>query len=178
MLSLIHIYLAVWAEGKHITTLEGLMGPNGELSDIQQAFMEETAIQCGFCTPGFIMTAVEDVYKRQVYLLQADGGAAAPVADLLRDDGVDGPHQVDDVRLDGPGGVAGKARGAGAEQHGKPLALRNFCRIFLGHGHAFLNELGQRLRRAGPVQDIPQHPIGGGHIIQVRLDEHLSLIHI
>ncbi len=39
------LYLAVWAEGKHITTLEGLMGPNGELSDIQQAFMEETAIQ-------------------------------------------------------------------------------------------------------------------------------------
>ena len=46
------LYLAVWAEGKHITTLEGLMGPNGELSDIQQAFMEETAIQCGFCIPG------------------------------------------------------------------------------------------------------------------------------
>lgn len=51
------IYLAVWAEGKHITTLEGLLGPNGELSDIQQAFVEEAAIQCGFCTPGFILTA-------------------------------------------------------------------------------------------------------------------------
>ena len=51
------LYLAVWAEGKHITTLEGLMGPNGELSDIQQAFMEETAIQCGFCIPGMILTA-------------------------------------------------------------------------------------------------------------------------
>lgn len=53
------IYLAVWAEGKHIRTLEGLTGPNGELSDIQQAFVEEAAIQCGFCTPGFIMTSVE-----------------------------------------------------------------------------------------------------------------------
>ena len=53
------IYLAVWAEGKTILTLEGLEGPNGELSDIQQAFIDETAIQCGFCTPGFIMTAVE-----------------------------------------------------------------------------------------------------------------------
>ena len=53
------IYLAVWAEGKHIRTLEGLLGPNGELSDIQQAFVDEAAIQCGFCTPGFIMTAVE-----------------------------------------------------------------------------------------------------------------------
>lgn len=42
------------------------MGPNGELSDIQQAFMEETAIQCGFCTPGFVMTAVE-ILDRGVY---------------------------------------------------------------------------------------------------------------
>lgn len=53
------IYLAVWAEGKEIRTLESLTGPNGELSDIQQAFVEEAAIQCGFCTPGFIMTSVE-----------------------------------------------------------------------------------------------------------------------
>ena len=53
------IYLAVWAEGKKVRTLEDLLGPNGELSDIQQAFVEEAAIQCGFCTPGFILTAVE-----------------------------------------------------------------------------------------------------------------------
>ena len=52
------IYLAVWAEGKRIRTLEGLLGPNGELSDIQQAFVDEAAVQCGFCTPGFIMSAV------------------------------------------------------------------------------------------------------------------------
>lgn len=53
------IYLAVWAEGKNIRTLEGLMGENGELSDIQQAFIDEAAVQCGFCTPGVIMSAVE-----------------------------------------------------------------------------------------------------------------------
>ena len=53
------IYLAVWAEGKSIRTLESLLGPNGELSDIQQAFIEEGAVQCGFCTPGFLMTSVE-----------------------------------------------------------------------------------------------------------------------
>ena len=57
------IYLAVWAEGKRIRTLEGLLGPNGELSDIQQAFVEEAAIQCGFCTPGFILTA-EEILER------------------------------------------------------------------------------------------------------------------
>ena len=51
------IYLAVWAEGKHIRTLEGLLGPNGELSDIQQAFVDAGAVQCGFCIPGMIMSA-------------------------------------------------------------------------------------------------------------------------
>jgi carbon-monoxide dehydrogenase small subunit len=53
------IYLAVWAEGKNIRTLEGLMSEEGELSDIQQAFIDEAAVQCGFCTPGVIMSAVE-----------------------------------------------------------------------------------------------------------------------
>ena len=61
------IYLAVWAEGKRIRTLESLMGPNGELSDIQQAFIDETAVQCGFCTPGFIMTAVEILESGKLY---------------------------------------------------------------------------------------------------------------
>ena len=61
------IYLAVWAEGKHITTLEGLLGPNGELSDIQQAFVDEAAIQCGFCTPGFILTAWEILESGKEY---------------------------------------------------------------------------------------------------------------
>ena len=61
------IYLAVWAEGKHITTLEGLVGPSGELSDIQQAFVEEAAIQCGFCTPGFILTAWEILESGKEY---------------------------------------------------------------------------------------------------------------
>ena len=53
------LYLAAWADGKDILTLEGLMNPDGTLSDIQKAFIDETAIQCGFCTPGFILTATE-----------------------------------------------------------------------------------------------------------------------
>ena len=61
------IYLAVWANGKHIRTLESLLGPNGELSDIQQAFIDEAAIQCGFCIPGFLMTAVEILDRGVLY---------------------------------------------------------------------------------------------------------------
>ncbi len=55
------IYLALWAEGRNIMTVEGLKSPTGELSPIQQAFIDEAATQCGFCTPGLIMSAVEIV---------------------------------------------------------------------------------------------------------------------
>ncbi|HHW07174.1 MAG TPA: (2Fe-2S)-binding protein [Clostridia bacterium] len=50
------IYLAIWADGKEVRTIEG-EERNGNLSRIQQAFVEEGAIQCGFCTPGFVMSA-------------------------------------------------------------------------------------------------------------------------
>lgn len=52
------IYLAIWADGKDVLTLEGLSDINGNISDIQQAFIDEGAIQCGFCTPGFIMSSL------------------------------------------------------------------------------------------------------------------------
>lgn len=61
------IYLAVWADGKEIRTVESLLGPGGELSDIQQAFVDEAAIQCGFCTPGFLMTATEILESGKLY---------------------------------------------------------------------------------------------------------------
>ena len=61
------IYLTIWADGKSVMTVEGLKGPNGELSPIQKAFIEEAAVQCGFCTPGFIMSAVEILESGKEY---------------------------------------------------------------------------------------------------------------
>lgn len=49
-------YLAVWAAGKTITTIEGVTPKDGKLSKVQQAFVDEGAIQCGFCTPGLVLT--------------------------------------------------------------------------------------------------------------------------
>ena len=43
------------------------MGPNGELSDIQQAFIDEAAIQCGFCSPGFILSSWELLNTGKLY---------------------------------------------------------------------------------------------------------------
>ncbi len=50
------LLLAPLAEGKEILTIEGLEGPNGELHVIQQAYVDHTAFQCSYCTPGFILT--------------------------------------------------------------------------------------------------------------------------
>ena len=61
------IYLAVWADGKEITTTEGLVSANGELSAVQQAFIDEGAVQCGFCTPGFLLSAQEIVNSGKAY---------------------------------------------------------------------------------------------------------------
>jgi carbon-monoxide dehydrogenase small subunit len=52
------IMLAVQADGAEITTIEGL-STDGSLHPIQQAFLESHGLQCGFCTPGFIMSICE-----------------------------------------------------------------------------------------------------------------------
>jgi carbon-monoxide dehydrogenase small subunit len=50
------LVLAVEAEGRAITTVEGLAGPGG-LHPLQQSFLEHAALQCGICTPGFLVAA-------------------------------------------------------------------------------------------------------------------------
>src|SRR3569833_3964147 len=47
--------LAIEAQGKQITTIEGL-GQPGNLSKVQEAFVEQDALMCGYCTPGFVMS--------------------------------------------------------------------------------------------------------------------------
>ena len=51
------LFPAVEAEGREVVTVEGLTLPGGELGPVQRAFVEETGIQCGFCTPGMVMAA-------------------------------------------------------------------------------------------------------------------------
>ncbi|MET0386996.1 MAG: (2Fe-2S)-binding protein [Polyangiales bacterium] len=52
------VTLAVQVEGQHVTTIEGLSGPDDALHPVQQAFIDHDAFQCGFCTPGQVMSAV------------------------------------------------------------------------------------------------------------------------
>ena len=53
------LMFAVQAQGRSIQTVEGLAGSDGALSELQQAFTEHHALQCGFCTPAMLLTAQE-----------------------------------------------------------------------------------------------------------------------
>jgi len=53
------LMFAIQAEGRSVETVESLAGPGGELNDLQQAFTEHHALQCGFCTPAMLLTAQE-----------------------------------------------------------------------------------------------------------------------
>ena len=50
------LVFAVQADGAEVTTIEGIAGPDGELSNVQAAFRDEHGLQCGFCTPGFVVS--------------------------------------------------------------------------------------------------------------------------
>ena len=51
------LYPVFEIEGKNVTTVEGLVGENHKLHPIQEAFVENGGVQCGFCTPGMVMSA-------------------------------------------------------------------------------------------------------------------------
>jgi xanthine dehydrogenase YagT iron-sulfur-binding subunit len=55
--------IAIQADGKNITTIEGLSPAQGDLHPMQQAFIDHDALQCGYCTPGQIMAAVACVHE-------------------------------------------------------------------------------------------------------------------
>lgn len=57
------LMLAIQADGAEIQTIEGLAKPDGDFGALQQAFHENFALQCGFCTPGFLMSLSEYLEK-------------------------------------------------------------------------------------------------------------------
>ncbi|UOY00413.1 (2Fe-2S)-binding protein [Blastococcus sp. PRF04-17] len=58
------LMLAVQVDGHAVTTVEGLAAPDGTLHPVQEAFRECHALQCGFCTPGFLTTIAAELEKR------------------------------------------------------------------------------------------------------------------
>jgi carbon-monoxide dehydrogenase small subunit len=89
------LMLAVQADGAEIRTVEGLKGSDGVLHPIQQAFHEHHGLQCGYCTPGMLMTLVEFL-----------GENSKPTAEEVRDAisgnlcRCTGYHRIVDAALD------------------------------------------------------------------------------
>lgn len=77
------IYLAVWADGKAIRTVEGEI-KDGQMSPIQEAYVEEGAVQCGFCTPGFIMTSTAFAEKNRNRKVSREDIRAGHAGNLCR----------------------------------------------------------------------------------------------
>jgi aerobic-type carbon monoxide dehydrogenase small subunit (CoxS/CutS family) len=69
------LMLAVQADGAEVLTIEGLESADGTMHPIQQAFLESHSFQCGFCTPGFVMTVYE-LLEKQPSIADADIRAA------------------------------------------------------------------------------------------------------
>ena len=95
--------LAVQAEGAEVTTIEGLAAADGTLHPMQEMFREHHALQCGFCTPGMVMTAIDLVQMHPKGLTEerdprGAGGQSVPLHRLPQ-------HRQGDRR-----GVAADAR--------------------------------------------------------------------
>jgi carbon-monoxide dehydrogenase small subunit len=97
---------AVQADGRDIRTIEGLANPDGTLHPIQQAFWDEHGLQCGYCTPGFIMAAA--------YLLDQN---PSPTDDEIRK-GLEGNL----CRCTGYVNIVKAVRSAAATMRGAPRA--------------------------------------------------------
>ncbi len=97
--------LAVQAEGRRIVTIEGIAGPDGTLHPMQAAFLEHDAFQCGYCTPGQILSAI-------ACIREGHAGSDAEIREYMSGNlcrcGAY-PHIVDAVRS-----VAAKAGGPAA----------------------------------------------------------------
>ena len=64
--------LALQADGREITTIEGMAGADGQLHALQKAFHENHGLQCGYCTPGMIMAADSLIREHEGELTEAD----------------------------------------------------------------------------------------------------------
>jgi 2-furoyl-CoA dehydrogenase 2Fe-2S iron sulfur subunit len=70
------LMLAVQAEGREVKTVESLAAPDGTLNPLQQAFRDNHALQCGFCTPGILMSFTD-------YLSRNPHASEAEIRDVL-----------------------------------------------------------------------------------------------
>ena len=97
------LMFAVQADGREVTTVEAMAGPDGELGVVQQAFRDAHGLQCGFCTPGFVVSLT--AFLRDRPAPTDDDLRSALSGNLCRCTGYQGI--VDAARLAADAGVGG-----------------------------------------------------------------------
>jgi xanthine dehydrogenase iron-sulfur-binding subunit len=83
------LYLAIWADGRNIRTTEG-ESKDGELSPVQQAYLDTGSVQCGFCTPGLIMASTAFVEQHKGQKISREQIRKGLAGNLCRCTGYDG----------------------------------------------------------------------------------------
>ena len=83
------LYLAVWADGRTIRTIEG-ESKDGKLSEVQQAYLDTGAVQCGFCTPGLVMASTAFVEQHKSRSVSREQIRKAHAGNLCRCTGYEG----------------------------------------------------------------------------------------
>ncbi len=145
--------LAVQADGSEVTTIEGL-ARDGELHPVQQAFHEQHGVQCGYCTPGFVMATVS---------LLKENPTAVRSRDQARARGEPVPlHRVPQHRACGRGGGEGRSmipaaleyRRAGSVEEAIELLGSDEDAKLLAGGHSLIPAMKLRIARPTALVDI------------------------
>ena len=120
------LVFGVQADGAEVRTVEGLAGGD-ELSDLQQAFRDHHALQCGFCTPGFLMLA--EAYFAERGLVQPVPAPARPSSGAARSEWPAGAAESGAPAGDGAGPDGAGPEGAGLDEAEiRELVASNLCR--------------------------------------------------
>lgn len=83
------LYLAIWIDGRNVRTTEGESN-NGQLSAVQQAYLDQGAVQCGFCTPGLIMASTAFVKRHKGKKITREAIRKGHAGNLCRCTGYEG----------------------------------------------------------------------------------------
>ncbi len=106
------LIFGVQADGAEVRTVEGLAAPTEQLSDLQQSFSDHHALQCGFCTPGFLMLAEAYLAESETDGLTEEQARELVAANLCRCTGYQG---IIDAIV-----ATARARGAARQPEGAP----------------------------------------------------------
>lgn len=161
--------------GKHLVTVEGFNLPAGALNPIQQAMVEHGGSQCGFCTPGFVVSMCWYTLQAQEAQPSLEGFKQSISGNLCRCTGYGAIFRASQnlVEAFSPGGALGEVWGA--PDRAQALARRGLLPSWWAQVPAQMQALHQELSHRAPAQEAPAFVIAGGTDLYVQRGEEIPL---